>query len=224
MSLTAVPMTTDRERELIRKVTELVAWRAREERETAERDVARSEQAKSDFEAERSGATAPFERDHGALVAEYREAREAILFKYESDGYSLSQQEETLVDKVTAKYNETQEDAKTLHQHRHQEIQVAFKDQEGLPQREFVAFKQQCDGSLAEVEGLEAQGKSIVERRCEWPPSTAAATAPPNGMTRAMCQERAVAAIARIRETLHKVEQAPAARFLEDGWPFLIFL
>ncbi len=217
-------MTTDRERELIRKVTELVAWRAREERETAERDEARSVQAKGDFEAERSGATATFERDYGALVAEYREARETILFKYESDGYSLSQQEETLVDKVTAKYNETQEDAKTLHQHRHQEIQVAFKDQEGLPQREFVAFKQQCDGSLAEVEGLEAQGKAIVERRCEWPPSTAAATAPPNGMTRVMCQERAVAAIARIRETLHKVEQAPAARFLEDGWPFLIFL
>jgi hypothetical protein len=39
MTLTAV-MTTDRERELIRKVTELVAWRAREERETAERDAA----------------------------------------------------------------------------------------------------------------------------------------------------------------------------------------
>ena len=48
MSLTAAPITTDRERELIRKVTELVAWRALEERETAERDVARNEQAKTD--------------------------------------------------------------------------------------------------------------------------------------------------------------------------------
>lgn len=224
MSLTAEPMTTDRERELIRKVTELVAWRAREERETAERDTARSEQAKSDFEANRSGATAAFERDHGALVAEYREAREAILFKYESDGYALSQQEETLVDQVTAKHNEALEDAKTLWQHRHQEIQVAFKDQEGLPQKEFSAYKQQCDGSLAEVEGLEAQAQGIVRRRCEWPASTAAATAPPPGLSRVECSERAVAAIVRIRETLHKIEQSPAARFIEDGWPFLIFL
>ncbi|MGI8978213.1 MAG: FtsK/SpoIIIE domain-containing protein [Pirellulaceae bacterium] len=224
MSLTAKPLTTDRECELIRKVTELVAWRAREERETAERDGARSEQAKTDFEANRSRATAAFERDHGALVAEYREAREVILFKYESDGYALSQQEETLVDQVTAKHNEALEDAKTLWQHRHQEIQVAFKDQEELPQKEFSAYKRQCDGSLAEVEGLEAQAQAIVRRRCEWPASTAAATAPPLGMSRAACSERAVAAITRIREILHKAEQAPAARFIEDGWPFLIFL
>ena len=224
MSLTAEPMTTDRERKLIRKVTELVAWRAREERETTERDSARGAQAKADFEGQRNQGTATFERDHGALVAEYREAREAILFKYESDGYALSQQEETLVDKVTSKHNEAQEDAKTLWQHRHQEIQVAFKDQEGLPQKEFVQYKHQCDGSLAEVEGLEAQGQAIVRRRCEWPASTAAATAPPPGLSRALCSERAVAAIVRIRETLHKIEQSPAARFIEDGWPFLIFL
>ncbi|MCE9525506.1 MAG: hypothetical protein K8R36_05580, partial [Planctomycetales bacterium] len=224
MTLTAAPITTDRERELLRKVTELVAWRAREERETAERNAARNEQAKTEHEGERNQATAAFERDHGALVAEYREAREAILFKYESDGYALSQQEESLVDKVTAKHNEALEDAKTLWQHRHQEIQVAFKDTEGLPQKEFSSYKQQCDGSLAEVDGLEAQGQALVRRRCEWPPSTAAATAPPPGMSRVACHERAVAAIGRIRETLHIVEQAPAARFLEDGWPFLIFL
>jgi DNA segregation ATPase FtsK/SpoIIIE, S-DNA-T family len=224
MTLTANTLTTDRERELLRKVTDLVAWRAREERETKERDEARSAQAKAEFEQRRNEATTAFERDHGALVAEYREAREAILFKYESDGYALSQQEEALVDKVTSKYNEAQEDAKTLHQHRHQEIQVAFKDTEGLPQKEYSGYKHQCDGSLAEVEGLEAQAQTIVRRRCDWPVSTAAATAPPTGMTRAMCQERAVAAIARIRETLHAVQQAPAARFIEDGWPFLIFL
>ncbi len=223
MSLTA-ELTTDRERELIRKVTELVVWRAREERETAERDADRNERAKGEFEAQRSGATATFERDHGALVAEYRDAREAILFKYESDGYALSQQEEALVEKVTAKHNEALEDAKTLWQHRHQEVQVTFKDQEGLPQKEYLTYKHQCDGSLAEVEGLEAQGQAIVRRRCDWPVSTAAATAPPTGMTRVMCRERAVAAITRIRETLHTVEQAPAARFIEDGWPFLIFL
>ncbi len=224
MTLTAAPITTDRERELIRKVTELVAWRAREEGETAERNAARNEQAKTDHEEERNGATAGFERDHGTLVAEYREAREAILYKYESDGYALVQQEESLVDKVTAKHNESLEDAKTLWQHRHQEIQVAFKDNEGLPQKEFLAYKHQCEGSLAEVDGLEAQGQAIVRRRCEWPATTAAATAPPQGMSRVTCSERAVAAIARIRETLHILEQAPAARFIEDGWPFLIFL
>lgn len=224
MTITAPSITTDRERELIRQVTELVAWRAREERETAERAAVRNEQAKADHEEERNGATASFERDHGTLVAEYRESREAIFYKYESDGYALVQQEESLVEKVTAKHNESLDDAKTLWQHRHQEIQTAFKDQEGLPQKEFLTYKHQCDGSLAEVDALEAQGKALVSRRCEWPPSTATATAPPPGMSRVTCSERAVAAIARIRETLHIVEQAPAARFLEVGWPFLIFL
>lgn len=224
MSLKTQPITTEREQELLRKVKELVAWRAREESATVERDAARSAQARTDHEEQRNLATAAFERDHGRLVAEYREAREAILFKYESDGYALSQQEESLGEQLTAKHHEALEDAKALFEHQDQEVHLQFRDQEGLPQKEYATYKKQCDGSLAEVDGLEEQGAAMVRRRCEWPASTAAATAPPPGLSRAQSSERAVAAIGRIRELLHQVQQAPAARFIEDGWPWLILI
>ena len=224
MNPTAEGITTERERELIRRMTELVAWRAKEEQEVRERDTARSGRVKSESDEERSKATSGFENDHSRLVAVYREAREAILFKYESDGYALAQDEERQAEEATSEHNEAQDDAKAMWQHRRQGIQTAFKEQEVVPPQEYAQFKQQAEAVLGELQAHLAQGQTIVRRRCPWQDDATPSPAPPAGLSRQEYSDRSAAAMLRVRETLVRLQQAPAARFIEDGWPFLIFL
>ena len=64
----------------------------------------------------------------------------------------------------------------------------------------------------------------MASRYCEWPEAAVPPPIPPAGVTAAEHVERALAAMARAAQISFAIPQQKAARFLNEGWPLLIFL
>ena len=216
-------ITTQRQRELIDKLTRLVARRATEAGEIRDRHASGIARDGQQFEAQRQRMIDDFSRQHARVAAAFKDAREDVLFRYESEGLAVAQEEEHFDESETQQLNDFLDDAKSLRQHRFQEIQKAYKEQIVQPKAEYAAFKQHCEQRGAELQTLVAEAQKIVSRRCEWPESPAA-TPPTPGLSKHDYIGRASSAIDIARGQIYALQQLPAARFLEDGWPILIFL
>ena len=216
-------ITTERERELIDKLTRLVARRATEVGEIRQRYASTKARNREQYEEQRRRAIEEFQRQHARVAATFKQAREEILFRYESEGVAVALEEERFDESETHQLNDFLDDAKSLRKHRFHEIQKAYKEQIQQPKAEFAAFKHHCEQRAAELQTLVGQAKKIVLRRCEWPESPCA-TPPPSGLSKHDYIGRASAAIDIARGQIYALQQLPAAKFLEDGWPVLIFL
>ena len=221
--MTTPEITTQRQRELIGRLTRLVARRAKDEVEIRQRFAARNAEAKRRHQADREQSIAQFEREHARLIGEFHDTREAVYRQYEAAGCALAEQEQQLAESVQERHNEAQEVARHLFQHRQGDVESTFTMRQPQPQKEFAQFQHQCEFRETEVQGLVAEAQRIVRRRCRWPEDNAPPPLPPPGLTKVQHIARINAAIALARAKILELQHAPAAAFLDAGWPALIF-
>jgi len=220
-------ITLDLQRQLINRITELFAERARAEADIRQRQTALSAVAQHDYEQVEQLERSRFEAKHAALERTYKAARESVFCQYEAAGFKLAKEEERALAAADQEYEGAREAGKTLCQHQSQKILAAYKLDSQRPRSEFAQFKQQCEVRQAEIQSLITQAQKIVRRRCPWPddanpPPPPAAAAPQ--LASAQHVERFTAAMQRAYALVYALQHQRAARFLEDGWPVLIFL
>ena len=217
-------ITTERQRELIARLTKLVERRASEGVEADQRDRQRTEQAQRQYQRLREEATLDFQNRHAAAIEEYKAAAEKTHSRYESQGHSLAAEESRGYAKAAQELADSIADAKTLRQHRIHEILRAYREQKVVPRNEYAAFKQQCLASAGEVNGLVIKG---AEHR---PPPVPVArgrrtfAAARVGIDEAAAPGSIFRRAGRAYQRLIELQNQPAARFVEDGWPVLIFI
>lgn len=216
-------ITTERQRTLIEKLTQLAAERAREEIDVVARDGQRSATAAREHQAARAAAIAEFQRRHGEAIRTYRQAREAILREYESAGYTLAKEEDSFTERVTQEHAEQIEDAKNLLEHRRRKIEAEFKERQLAPHHDLAQFKQQCDAVRAELQALVAQTQRLTRRRIRWPDAMPTPPALP-GLLRQQYMAGVSSHFALAHAKRQELEQLKTAKFLEDGWPVIIFI
>jgi hypothetical protein len=221
--LTTPEITTQRQRELIGRLTRLVARRAKEEVEIRQRSAERSAEAKRRHQADREQAIAVFEREHARLIREFHDTREAVYRQYEAAGCTLAEHEQQAAETLQEQHHEALEVARQLFQHRRDDVESTFTMRQPLPQREFAQFQQECEYRETEIQSLATEAQKTSARRGGWPVQVPPPPAPPPGLSKLQHLERAGAALAHARLKLHELKHAPAAAFLESGWPALIF-
>lgn len=213
-----------RQQAMIAKMRALVAERATQEvalRETATR---RLEEAKQAHDADRAQATSEFTSRHAELIATYKQARDQALLEYESEGYALAVEEQSATEEFVSRESDSIDVAKNMLNHRQRSINSAFLEQELLPKTELAKIKEQCDIRTAEIEAVVAEAKTVVSRRCEWPSLVIPPPVAAKGLKANEYFERAATSMHEAREKLALLYRPPAAKFLEDGWPTLIFV
>src|SRR6187402_823229 len=94
--LTIPEITTERQRELIGRLTRLVARRAKDEVEIRQRFAAKGAEAKRRHQADREQAIADFEREHASLIREFHDTREEVYRQYEAAGCELAEKEQQI--------------------------------------------------------------------------------------------------------------------------------
>jgi hypothetical protein len=221
--VTTTSITTERQRSLIENLTRLAADRSREEVDVVERHRLRSATAKQEHQAARAKVTADFQRRHGELITAYRAARETVLQEYESSGYKLAREQENFIQRISGEHAEVLEDARNLLEHRQRKIETQFREKQVTPQNELAQFKQQCDFVMAELQNLVAQTQKVARRRIHWPEASPTPPAVP-GLTRQEYMANVTAQFAVARAKLQELERLKTAKFLEDGWPIIIFI
>jgi hypothetical protein len=214
----------ERQRQLVARLTELDARRQDEGGTSSLRERERNLEARAEYERLRDQAVAQFEQQQAALVAEHNTAREGITARYEGEGLRLAHEEQSRMTQSQEDMRQAIEDAKTLRQHRAQQVVRAYKKQKATPKNEYLAFKQRCLATAGEVQALMARGQQVASRRCEWPETPVTAPPPPAGLNKQQCLDRFSEAFRGAFERLIALENRPAARFIEDKWPLLIFL
>jgi energy-coupling factor transporter ATP-binding protein EcfA2 len=218
-------LTTQRQRELIEELTQLVAYRTQEEQAIRQRKSQRETATAQQHEMQQTAAIQAFEREHRTLIVEYQQQKNSIYSQYEAAGCALIVEDEAFCDHESTQLQESLEDANTLTKDKLKRIQSAFSEAELQPQQEFTHFKQQCEKRETEINALEQTAKKVVERRCPWPLEPALSTAnTPSGATIKDFSDQVLAALSKANQVLQKIEQLPFARFIEDGWPTLIFI
>lgn len=221
--MTTHSITTERQRTLIERLTRLASDRAREEVDVVERNHLRSAAAKREHQEERASLTAAFQQRHGELIRTYREARETVLREYESSGYTLSKEQDNFLRKINDEHAELIEDAKNLLEHRQRKIETQYRERQVAPQNELAQFKQQCDFVMGELQSLVAQTQKIARRRIRWPEAAPTPPAVP-GLSRQEYMASVTTQFALARAKQQELEHLKAAKFLEDGWPIIIFI
>jgi hypothetical protein len=217
-------ISTHTQRELIGRLTRLVARRAKDEVEIRQRHVERDAEAHRQFERDRQAATAQFEREHSQLIGAWQESREKVYRAYEKAGGQLAVEEHDALAEAKEGHAESLEVAKNVWQHRRDDIESAYTIRQAEPHRELSQFETQCAAKAAELETLVAEAQRIVRRRCAWPGSDAPPPIAPAGLTRQQHVERILSAIGRARAKVAELQHSAAGRFLEDGSLVLVFI
>jgi hypothetical protein len=213
-----------RQRQLIARLVTLDARRQDEGGASSHRQRERNREARAEYERLRDEAAAQFEQQHAALVAGHQAATESITARYEFEGLRLAHEEQACLTQSHEEMRQAIEDAKTLRQHQAQQIVRAYKQQKAAPKNEYLAFKQRCLATAGEVQALVARAQHVASRRCEWPETAVTAPPPPPGLNKQQYLDRFAEAFRGAFERLVALENRPAARFIEDKWPLLIFL
>lgn len=217
-------ISNDRQRELIAALAQLSAERVREEEAIRQRDLNRRRDARAEIDRERTAAEQHFTAAHGGQVREFHQSREDVYVKYEREGCEPAVEEARLTETELQRHAERVEELKNLRHQRIGKIQGEFREKQVLPKRELTQYQQQTDYALGEVHALVVQAQTAVRKRCPWPEAQdQTATAPPN-LARPEYETQARAAVGVMHQKLFEVNREPIARFLEDGWPALIFL
>ncbi|HEX5103179.1 MAG TPA: hypothetical protein VFV87_05180, partial [Pirellulaceae bacterium] len=217
-------ITAQRQERLIADLKSLAAWRAGEEAEIAKRHAARDAEARRDHQRKQTAAAAKFQAAHARLIAEYHERREAVLCRYEAQGLVLAQEEDRLLAVHDQRHGESLDAAKTLRQHRVAGIQREFREQKLIPRADLAKFQEHCEESSQELTALTVRTQAAVRRRAAWPEEAAPPPEAPAGLSRPQAVEQFSAALADAYARSQELTGVASARFLDEGWPVLIFL
>jgi DNA segregation ATPase FtsK/SpoIIIE-like protein len=222
--VTSPNITLQEQQAAIARLTELFAERARREADIRRRQTEQTAVARHKFEADAQRAQQQFAAEQAELTRAYQDAREAIFRQYEAAGFQLYQEEEQFAAKAEQEHEGAREAGKTLCQHQSQQIQTAYKADSQRQKREYAQFKQHCAARSGEIQALVTQAQKIVRRRCEWPDDPPPPNPPLPALTAQQYVERFTAAMQRAYQQVFALQHQRASRFLEDGWPVLIFL
>ena len=216
-------ITTSRQRELIGRLSSVLARRESAEGEIQQEFTGARKNSRSRMLRSARTATA-FETEHARQIRTFQESREAEFRAYETAGYQLLQEEEHFYETAAQSHAEFLEDAKTLWQHRTQEAESIFKQKEVVPKKYLAQFQQLCHGRRAEIDGAIAKGQEVSRSRCQWPP-------PPTWVSPEAAELNEQERLAHVTTALQtayakifELQHLRSARFLEDGWPVLIYI
>lgn len=216
-------ISTEQERRLLADFARLAAERQTHEAELTRREAATLAALVEERRGALREAQAHYEQRGDQLRREYAEAREANYRSYEQSGFALLQEEEQFEQESARQLADDLETAKALVQDQTEKIQSSFDEMKQLPRIELARVKAHCEARLAELQSLVTEAQRIVRRRCEWPEENQP-TLPPNDAPLKEQFERFSAAYARAAELVRALQNAPAAKFVEAGWPVLIFI
>ncbi len=211
-------------------VEERAAGEERIGRQQAEQDAA----ILSEYQARRDALAAEFQETVTRLRAEYQQAREAVIYAYESDSYTVVQDAERIEAQSLAERNRAWERAKAAWEEARRRAGERYAAEKDRPQRERQRWQRRAVAMREEIEQVRAEGDRLIARRgCRMPEELPAGggweagkASPVEGGSRNAAEPwvRAEHGLETAHDVLHTIRQQPAARFLEDGWPFLIFL
>lgn len=216
------PLTTQRQRELIEQLTKLVSVRAAGEVEISARQAERIEKATADYHQARERAIREFEIAHAKLTTTMRESRERIYVRYESEGFTLGQQERQIRAEAKRKEATAVENAEYLSQQRQKKALLQFEEVDKSAKSDYGEFRGLIEARTAELQTLVAEARKVVERQGTWPPGELKAPPASRTVPKQQLLDEAAADYQLARACLIRLNQAPAARFIADGWPFLL--
>lgn len=217
-------ITTDQQREVIARLTKLVADRAHEEAQIREKHVARLAAISSRYEQLRNQILAQFENRHASRIGAYKSARDAVLVKYESHGQKVLGEESRFDIREQEQHTESIDDARNLLTHRREQIQASYKEAEVIPRIELTKFKQQMEQIETQIARVEIDAQTVMRPRAPWPENCPPPPPVPENLPKQNYFERIAGSLSYAGAKLYELRQERVARFLEDGWPFLIFL
>ncbi len=217
-------ITTEQQRQLIARLATLVSARAREEAQIRERHANRLAGIQSRYEQLRNQILAQFENRHAGRIGDYRSARDSVLVKYETAGQKVLVEESRFDTKEKAQHAESIEDARNLLTHRREQIQANYKEAEVIPRVEFAKFKQQIDQYESQFAAVNLEAQAVMRPRAAWPENGRPTPPVPENLPKHNYFERIAGSLSYAGSKLYELRQEKVARFLEDGWPFLIFL
>jgi S-DNA-T family DNA segregation ATPase FtsK/SpoIIIE len=220
----SLQITLERQRTLIEQITRLAAESRHGQIDLREREAHHHAEAQREHDERQTAAKQRFADEHADLSAAYLAAREAVYCDYETAGCSLAREEEGYLRKAADELAESLDAAKALCRHTSQKIQTAYKENSKRPKALFAQFKQQAAGRSAEIDALVSGARQVASRYCEWPEAVVPPPVPSPGASAADHNERVTAAITRAAQASFAIPQQPAARFLNEGWPLLIFI
>ncbi|QDU26850.1 FtsK-like domain-containing protein [Anatilimnocola aggregata] len=223
-AVTIARITTEQQQQLITRLAQLVAERAREEVQIHERHQTRLAAIFQRYEQQRNQLIAQFENRHATRIGDFRSERDSLLLKYETAGQKVLVEEDRFQQKERAQHTEAIEDARNLLQHRRDQIQASFKEAEVIPKVELGRFKQQADQVEVQITAIVNDAQAVVRRRCAWPEQFPPLPTVPENLPKHSYFERIAGSLSYAGSKSYELKQERVAKFLEDGWPFLIFL
>ena len=156
------------------------------------------------------------------MRGEYRQLREDTIFQYESSSYSVVQQAEKFDKDAAEDLERAQERAKRQFQITQRTAVDEFEQNKDKPGQDCERIRRRSQGRLEELDEVGLQAQKVLRRRKCAVPEDASATA--ELAAEADPHDHFQAALAAAKARLQHLIRQPAAKFLEDGWPFLIFL
>ncbi len=210
-------------------VEERAAGEERVGRQQAEQDAA----ILREHQQRRDALAAEFQQAVTRLRAEYQKSREAVIYAYESDSYTVVQDAERVETLAVAERNGALERAKSAWQEARRGAVERYAATKDRPQRERQRWQRRGTALREEIGAVRSEAERLISRRgCrmpETPPSDGrdAGDGPSGEIARGGAGDpwsRAEQGLENAHQVLHTIQRQPAARFLEDGWPFLIFL
>jgi DNA segregation ATPase FtsK/SpoIIIE-like protein len=216
-------ITTSRQRELIVRLSNVLARRESAESEIEQAFASRQEDLARTHVQERERGITSFEAAHARQIRAFQDSREAEFRAYETAGCQLLQEEEHFYEAAAQSHAEFLDDAKTMWQHRTQQAVALFKQKEAVPKKYLVQFQRIFQTRRGEIEGAIAKGREVTRGRCQWPPPTAVA-AEAAELSEQERLARVTTALQTAYAKIFEVQHLRSARFLEDGWPVLIYI
>jgi ABC-type multidrug transport system fused ATPase/permease subunit len=216
-------ITSQRQAALVADLKALAAQRMAALNDAGKQEASRAIEARREHQRVHREATAKFEVAHARLIAEYHQRREAVLTRYESEACALNLDEQRDMQADDAHFRELREAARTLRQHLVTQIQRAFREEKQRPKTDLIQFQKHCDESAQELSALVVRAQQVARRRAPWPDDPPPAE-PQAGLSRQEYVERFAAAMSAVYARLQELTGVKSARFLNEGWPVLIFL
>lgn len=217
-------LTTEQQRQLIARLATLVAARAREEAQIRDRHQSRLAGIQSRYEQLRNQILAQFENRHAGRIGDFRSSRDAVLVKYETAGQKVLVEESRFDAKEKEQHTESIDDARNLLTHRREQIQANYKEAEVIPRVEFAKYKQQIDQYETQIAAVDLDAQVVMRPRAPWPANGQPIPPVPENLPKHGYFERIAGSLSYAGTKLYELRQEKVARFLEDGWPFLIFM
>ncbi|WP_254510307.1 FtsK/SpoIIIE domain-containing protein [Anatilimnocola floriformis] len=217
-------ITTEEQQQLIARLAKLVTDRAGEEVQIREKHAQRLAGIQSRYELLRNQILAQFENRHGTRINDFRVSRDAVLVKYETAGQKVLVEEVRFDTREKEQHTESIEDARNLLAHRREQIQANYKEAEVIPRVELAKFKQQIVQCETQIAAVDVDAQAVMRPRAPWPENSQPPPGVPESLPKNSYFERIAGSLSYAGTKLYELRQEKVARFLEDGWPFLIFI